>query len=170
MKTYFITEIQYINLEWLQFLMILPVKNKTSNNSFAKILAFGRKLSILPLFIQETLFNAYYVPALSKKNKSIDSWRRRWGSHFKQTGHYSQTALDQLSHVPRNSPRRHLSAFSLIFSSSPLILQTWFTLKPATKGHKISWRILLTYSCLGAEVSDSDPPVRNHDLLEGSLP
>lgn len=43
-------------------------------------------------------------------------------------------------------------SFSLIFFSRPLMLRTWFIVRPATKDHGLSWRkchIKRIHSCLG---------------------
>lgn len=80
--------------------------------------------------------------------------RGRWGRHLMQNGHGSQTPLDCLCHIPRNEglTQKAPPSFSLIFSSRPLILQTWFIVRPATKDHRLSRRkchIKRIYSCLG---------------------
>lgn len=60
--------------------------------------------------------------------------------------------LNELSH--KGTP-----PFPFIFSSRPLILQTWFILKQATKDHGPSGPTLAQSE---VEVNDSDSPLRNN--------
>lgn len=148
--------------------MILMIKNKTTNHSFVKIVLFWRGWSIFIHFKNfiKCLLRAGPIPVKQLCRLLEEVRKTSYAEGLLLPGHPVC-----LRHVWENSPRRHLFALSLIFSSRSLVLWTKFILKSAAKEHQISWRTPLTHSCIGWDGGQSFwPSTQESWPSRGALP